>query len=486
MKYLLELMLKEEFRTHASYSGKHRFLTFPVFVFMLSFGVSLTLEKMLETVTLEQFAVFAHLSAFLYGLSVGAFGLMGREYLERRYGRSNYLVAMPYLHPISFKKTFLGIFLRDALFYLLLLLVPATLGLLAGSPFAGFSLASIGLFFLAVLATFMLGLSLSFLASVIYIRNVPAFVAFTAFVAATFVSQALIGVPSLETLIPSLQFQMSVRPFPVDLGSAFGGLLSAAAVVVILTAASYSLVQVRINVVSQTYPNLLPRYHERVPLFHGLRRVLFSKELVDIRRSGIVPKMFFSFVLPLLFLSFAAWYVNYGLSIPVGFNAVFYAAMVGFIGVSMYNWLNNVDLAEYYSMMPVTVPQLIRVRLAVFLLLTLGISTFFVVAISVLNGETQLLWLALLVMFVTSLYMVVMTAYLTGLKTNTFLFDTSILAKFSALSFLPDLCLTILSFSLMSYWAFAVAGIGLVLGSLIIATTILYRGIETKWRTASF
>ena len=196
--------------------------------------------------------------------------------------------------------------------------------------------------------------------------------------------------------------------------------------------------------------------------------------------------MFFSFVLPLLFLSFAAWFVNYGLSIPVGFNAVFYAAMVGFVGVSMYNWLNNIDLAEYYSMMPVTVPQLIRVRIVVFLLLTLGISTFFVVAISLVNGETGLLWLALLVMFVTSLYMVVMTAYLTGLKTNTFLFDTSILAKFSVLSFLPDLCLTILSFSLMSYWAFAVAGIALVLGSLTVATMMLYRGIDSKWRSTSF
>src|SRR4030067_79890 len=206
-------MLKEEFRTHASYSGKYRFLTFPEFVFILSFGVSLTLDKMLETVSLEQFAVFTHLSAFLYGLSVGAFGLRGREYLERRYGRSNYLVAMPYLHPISFKTTFLGIFLRDALFYLVLLLVPATLGLLVGLPIMGFSIGSIGLFFLAVLATFMLGLSLSFLASVIYIRSVPAFLGFTAAIATVFVSQAFFGGPSLETLLPSIPFQMNGRPF---------------------------------------------------------------------------------------------------------------------------------------------------------------------------------------------------------------------------------------------------------------------------------
>src|SRR3990170_4161197 len=138
-------MLKEEFRTHTSYSGKQRFLTFPLFVSLLAFASGLTIDKMLETISLERMAMFAHLSAFLYGLSVGAFGLMGREYLERRHGTSNYLVAMPYLLPISFRTTFLGIYLRDAIFYVLLLLMPATLGLLAAAPFMGFHISSLGL-----------------------------------------------------------------------------------------------------------------------------------------------------------------------------------------------------------------------------------------------------------------------------------------------------------------------------------------------------
>jgi hypothetical protein len=249
---------------------------------------------------------------------------------------------------------------------------------------------------------------------------------------------------------------------------------------------AYYLVQVRINISSKSHADLLPKYYDRVSMFRGLNRSLLSKEFLDLRRSGIIAKMFFSFILPLLFLSFTTWYVNYGLSIPVGFNAVFYAAMVGFIGVMMYSWLNNVDLAEYYSLLPVTVPQLIRIRISVFLFLTMGISAFFVVAISILNGETNLLWLALIVMFVTSLYMVVMTAYLTGLKTNTFLFDTSVLSKFSILSFLPDVCLTILSFSLQSNWSVALIGIALVLGSLTVATFILFRGIEGKWARTSF
>jgi hypothetical protein len=486
LKDLLWLMLKEEFRTHTSYSGRRRFFTFPIFVFVLSLGSGLTIDKMLETVTLEQFAVFAHISVFMYGLSVGAFGLMGREYLERRYGRNNYLVAMPYLMPISFKTTFLGIYLRDAIFYIVLMLVPATLGLVAAAPFMGFAITSLGLFFVAVLVTFMFGMSMSFLASVIYIRNVKAFLVFTAAIAFVFVLFGVVGIVDPEYVMPSLGFQMNVRPFPTHAGTALLFLGTGVLGTLVMTALAYAAIEIRISIVSQSYGNLLPRYYSRTTWLGDLDRALISKEFVDLRRSGTIAKMFFSFVLPLLFLSFTVWFVNYGLAIPVGFNAVFYAAMVGFVGVLMYSWLNNIDLSEYYSLLPVTVPKLIKIRVLVFLFLTLGISAFFVVAISILNGETELLWLALIVMLVTSLYMVVMTAYLTGLKTNTFLFDTTVLMKFSLLSFFPDLCLTILSFSLRADWLIALLGIGLVCGSLAVSTVFFYRGIDQKWAGVPF
>ncbi len=485
-KDLLWLMLKEEFRTHASYSGRTRFLSFPLFVFVMAFGSGLTLDKMIETVPLDRFATFSHLAAFLYGLSVGALGLMGREYLERRYGRNNYLVAMPYLLPLSFRTTFLGIYLRDVVFYLALMLVPATLGLVAAAPFMGFSLASIGLFFVALLLTFLLGMSLSFLVSVVYIRDVRAFAVLTGLVAALFAGHAAFGVPQLEALVPPLGFQMSVQPFGADWSAAGQAALASVLATLGMAIVAYSLVEVRISTQSKTHEDLLPFYYRRIRVGDGLGKSLLAKELLDLRRSGIVAKMFFAFVLPLLFLSFTTWYVNYGLAIPVGFNTVFYAAMVGFIGVMMYNWLNNVDLSEYYSLLPVTVPQLIKIRIVVFLILTLGISAFFVLAISILNGETELLWLAMLVMIVTSIYMVVMTAYLTGLKTNTFLFDTGVLAKFSVMSFLPDVCLVILSFSLLANWTFAVVGIALVLFSMAVATRILYKGIEPKWARMPF
>src|SRR5207247_3323479 len=75
-----------------------------------------------------------HASVFLYGLSVGAFGFLGRQYLERTNGTRNYVVAMPGILPMRLRKTFFGMYVRDAIFYVALLLAPATLGLIGSIP----------------------------------------------------------------------------------------------------------------------------------------------------------------------------------------------------------------------------------------------------------------------------------------------------------------------------------------------------------------
>jgi hypothetical protein len=190
--------------------------------------------------------------------------------------------------------------------------------------------------------------------------------------------------------------------------------------------------------------------------------------------------------MPLIFLSFASFLVKYGFNIPVGFNTIFYGAMVGFFGILIYSWLNNVDVTDFYETLPLTVPQLIKARLFVFFILTIWISTIFVVAIGIINGELHLLWLALLIMFITSMYMVITIAYLTGLRTNTSLFAPDVMMKFWILALLPDVGITILSFTLYSNLLYSLIGLLLVCFTLLFASFILYRGIDSKWSRAEF
>jgi len=160
--------------------------------------------------------------------------------------------------------------------------------------------------------------------------------------------------------------------------------------------------------------------------------------------------------------------------------------MVGFFGVILYNWMNNVDATDYLSTIPVSVPQVIRTKLIAFLLMTTWIGVGFVVMIAWLNADTRLLWLAIPIVLVTSLYIVVMTAYLTGLRTNSFLFDPGVLARFSVMSMLPDFGLTILSFTIDRDLRLSAIGIGIVLTILGAITYILLKGIDAKWRGTEF
>ncbi|MEE9340464.1 MAG: hypothetical protein V3V21_02250, partial [Thermoplasmata archaeon] len=286
MMEFTRLFLREEFRMHTYYTNPRMFLAFPFIVCMFSFGVALTSDRILADTNLDEVMLLLHVSVFLYGLSVGAFGFMGREYVERQHGRRKYLVASPLTLPISFRKTFLGMYLRDVIFYVLLLLLPATLGLLFSVPFSGFRWTSIVLLFLAALVSFLIGISLSFFASVVYIRNHAAFIGVTVLIVGLFVAQVGFDAIPLTFLLPGLAMQHSLPPYSYALTSelvlsALGGV----ALIAIFVAAAYALIPTRFSPVSpKTETRDLPRMFEKLAFAKQYRHLL-AKELVDLRRK---------------------------------------------------------------------------------------------------------------------------------------------------------------------------------------------------------
>ncbi|MFA5895532.1 MAG: hypothetical protein WC985_01325 [Thermoplasmata archaeon] len=485
MTWLLRMMLKEEFRVHATYSGKTMFLTFPLIIVVFAFAIAVTSGKLLAYTPLADAILLLHLSVFLYGMSVGAFGFLGRQYLERKNGTRNYIVTMPGILPMRLRETFLGMYVRDAIFYVGLLLAPATAGLLLSVPITHFRLASIAILFGAALLSFLLGMSLSFFVSTLYMRSRVGFGASVAVVSTLFAASGALHAIPVSWILPGLAAHDLLPPFAVNLSLALTYIALNLATVALLVGGAVALVPDRYEPPAAVARQELPRMADRFARFPRYGTLL-AKELVDLKRSGTLVKMFFSFVAPLLFLSFTAWFVRYGLQVPVGFNTVFYAVMVGFFGVMLYNWLNNIDAVDYMATVPVSVPQVIRTKLLTFLMMTSWITVGFVVGIAWLNGDTRLLWLAIPVALITSVYMVTMTAYLTGLRTNSFLFDPAVLARFTIMSMLPELCLTILSFTLDRDMILTVMGILIVLAVLAGTTYILLEGIEAKWRGSEF
>lgn len=486
--HLLRMMLREEYRLHVSYSSARMFLAMPIFVLLISLITSLTLRNLQATIDLEDLMLGLNAGVCLYGLSVGALGFMGRTTVERRQGKYNYIVAMPGLLPMSYRSTFLGMYVRDIIFYMALILGPAVLGLAVAAPLAGYSWVAVGSVAVTLVLSFLLGISLSFAVSVIGSRSRPALFLMVGAIVAVLVGFGVFRLYGMETFLPSIGFQTALPPFGQDHGSAWYHL--------ILSVLSFlGLSAVAFICVAETYDGdvkrkasrqeILPSYLRRFAFARSYRPLL-AKEAVDLLRSGTIGKISFTFIAPLIFLSFSTWYVNNGLNVPVGFNLVFYASMVGFFGVMLYSWLTNMDTVDYFETLPVSPQKLIRSKLVMFLLLTTGISTSFVLALAFLNGETRLLWLALPVLYVTSAYMVVSMSYLTGLHPNSYLFNPQVLFRFALISMLPQIGLTILSFSVDSSPVVAATAIIAVLGVLLAVTLVLNRRLDRKWSSTGF
>jgi hypothetical protein len=485
---LLSLMLREEYRVHVSYSSKRMFIAIPAFVFLLSLAISLTMRNLQETIDIWDMLTNLNAGVCLYGISVGAFGFVGRTYVERRQGKMNFMVTLPALMPMSYRSTFLGMYLRDIIFYVTMVLGPAFLGLAVATPIASYSPLSVLSVCLTMVLSFLFGISLSFAVSVIGSRNRAALTVMVVAILAVLVGYGVFHLYGMEVFLPPLGFQAALPPFGYDLGEALYYLAASVGSFLTLTAIAILFVPETFETAVRKKgpsPDLLPSYLRRLAFTRSYRPLL-AKEFVDLKRSGTIGKMAFTFIAPLTFLSFTTWYVNNGLDVPVGFNLVFYAVMVGFFGIMLYSWLTNMDVVDYFETLPISVPKVIRSKLFVFLLLTTAISTVFVLAIALLNDETRLLWLALPVLYVTSIYMGVAMSYLTGLHPNSFLFNPQVLFRFSIISLLPDISLTLLSFSVDR--APLIAGVAIlgVLGVLLLVAFVLHRRLDRRWADAGF
>ncbi len=126
-------MLKEEWRMHSNLFGNNGFSLFPFFIFLFTFFVSLVLPVFREIFTYAQIALGNALSVsyFLAGM-VGAFGLLGREFMNRRFGQASLIAYSSRTLPVSERLIFANFLVKDIVYYFVLYVLPFI---------AGFSLA---------------------------------------------------------------------------------------------------------------------------------------------------------------------------------------------------------------------------------------------------------------------------------------------------------------------------------------------------------
>ena len=473
---LVRIFMSEERRLNASMIGGVQFLMFPVVILFMSLVLGLASEQLLRNLPLEQAYLMLHAVMVIYGLGVGGLATFGDRIAERRFGSVSMVLQTPSTQPISYRELFTAFYVKEIIYYFLYSVLPLIGGIALTIPLTGFQVTSVLFLLLTATLSFLFGLSLSFFLSAVYVRSRAGLAAVVGAIGLIILAVSITGAFDLANLIPSIALQRTH-----DLVHLFTSLL----LFLLFSAVALMTVKVTPGKRSERYEAEMLETAKRLS-FVGADSSLMGKDWIDMVRSRTLVPVVGAYVGPLAVLAALFWFLGNVLTVRLDLNMVFYASMIGFFSVSIYSWLNLLDNNAFMQVLPITVTQVMRSKLLLLSMVALLTSTAFLTVLSLLLGQLSTLPLGLAVAYVTTAYTVTATAYLTGLRTNSYLFDPRVLGKFSGLN-IPPLCLLVILSLSYSSDSYLVSGLILaVCGLMALAALVMYRRIGRRWDRAAF
>jgi hypothetical protein len=469
-------MMKEEWRLHQSLIGPMGSSLFPATIFAFTVFLAFGTPRMLSHIPTVTILLMLHAASVLYGFFVGNFGSIGEHVMTRRLGQISMIMQMPQTYPVSFRRMMAVFYAKDSLFYLLYSYVPLTLGLAVATLGSGVNLGGTAMLGLTTFLSFMAGMGLSFAISAASTRSHPLWLLLNAAVVMFVALVYPLGLMSPEQVIPPLAYWADRNAWTLATSSA--GSLALASAGVALMKERYE--------AHESRGGFSFLDHQWLFGFTGGLSSLVAKEWAEIRRAGALAPVVMSFSGHLLALYGMSWVFETGVGVNLGFNVIFYSGFVGFMGVMTYSFLTNLEHNEYLNVQPVSVDMVVKAKLVLYFLLTAGVSAAYVVGIGALKGQLGLVPLGLLLAGATSVYVVSVTSYLTGLWTNTMFFDARVILRFSA-AVVPPMIVAEIAALMMPVWpaqaTWIVVGESLLLS---LASVPLLRRMERKWVAVSF
>lgn len=460
---IFKTMVKEEWRMHSSLFGHSGFALFPVFIFLFTFFVSLVLPVFREIVTDAQIALGMHYFFLLMGVMIGAFGLMGREFMNRRFGQASLIAYSSRVLPVSERFILANFLGKDIVYYFILYILPFVAGFALAAkivPAGVFSAPSTLLTLVLTLSlSFAIGISVVFFLSTVYAHSGR--ISLLCLFIASFLLLHVSGNPNQYTLysLPSLSFFLD----PSENYLMFSGIL-------IFVPSALSLIFLKIDF-PQSQKSFSNSFSKICRSLGSYRYAAFvAKDSLDLKRSeGGLGKIIFSFVLPLMLV----WILLSSLSkvIPALSTLTLFALVLGILSSSMYNWLTEYDIFASYAFLPLKASDMIKSKLNSYIILNL--LPLVILTLLSLQNEPSSLIPSLLLFFTISLYMVAVLVYLTGLSPSINLYNAKTFALYT-LSVVPLLMFNIVLSMFGPYYVF----MDLVL--IPFALYLLGKGFE-KW-----
>ncbi|MFA4876704.1 MAG: hypothetical protein WC586_04780 [Methanoregula sp.] len=460
MLELFKNMVREEWRMHSTMFGSLSFALFPVMIFGIAFMSSFLLPLMRSNLPAGEIAILTHASFLMLGFMVGAFGLLGNEVMNRRFGQASLLAYSARSLPLSGRFIFFNFVVKDLIYYFFLWVFPFGLGYILASPFTGVPLFAALLLLLTLTLSFLSGLCIVFFLSTVYSRSRALLWLIVLLTGAGW------GIISAVTgMNPALFFP----PLLLYVSFSYPTFILTCAALAALFAVSVSLFDPLETGQSREVKNSFSPLLKKLSFLPN--PPLAAKDMIDLYRSGsVVGQTLFSFVIPLaviwFFLSLLTPYFP-----PHGLIFL-YAIVAGVIASTMYTWVTMFDSFGPYACLPVRVSTLISGKLTTFSLLQL-VPAVFIAGAAIVSGEAANLIPAVVLCLAVSFYAAGIMVWLTGLSPNVLVYDVKVLFIY----------LVLVGIALTIFTAVAFAGPVFALSSviLLLPAWLFVQKAKVKW-----
>ena len=287
-------MVKEEWRVHSTMFGSLSFALFPVMIFGIAFMGSFLIPLMQNTLPAGNLTLIIHATYLMLGIMVGAFGLLGNEVMNRRFGQASLLAYSARSLPLSEKFIFSNFVIKDTVYYFFLWVLPFGFGYILASPFTGVPFAGALLLLLTLTLSFLFGLCGVFFLSAVYVRSRPALL--------LVLLSILVGLACLS-VITGLNPVLFFPPLLLNSTFTWANFLISCALLALLFSIAILLFNPESVGSEKTYRD---SFAPLVRRFSFLPNPPFAaKDTLDLYRSGsLVGQTIFSFLLPLAVIWF--------------------------------------------------------------------------------------------------------------------------------------------------------------------------------------
>ncbi len=448
---LLKDMLKEETRLHTSIVGAFLFFLLPFCIFMIVFAVT-RFAPVIELMGAGALAgLIIHLTFAFFGMNVGAFGLYGKEFMNRRFGHASLISYSSRTLPVSDRTIFTNVIIKDIIYYFIMFILPSVFGIIAAARHLGLPFSGIRLL-ISLSLSFLFGLAIVFFLSTLYAHSAKLLVAFLTASVIIFIALKGYAWP-LTSMFPPYAYYV------------YGSHLLASAIT-ILVLSTISIVFFRIS-----YSEKLTRFENYISMVPpGL--LLMARDYLDLKRSrGGFGRIIFSIIIPMGMLwLFITFFVRY---VPLVDFIIVFSIFLGLYTSSIYSWLSEYDSYANYAFLPVKVAEIIHNKVKS--TLVLSIVSVFVFILAAIYDHTNLLNVIIGLLSYVSMFFwgLSATVYLTGLSPNAYFFDSRNIIMY-LLYIVPPAILFLVISATFPYALFA--------SPLLVPVSILMIGAaEKKW-----